>query len=437
MNSSVAVDFATAPDTGADRFDFGDSTEGLLNRLKQLRPHAGDGHGDSRTLTLLLDQTRTEIPTEPMDLGRPRVATRPSISARVGDVIKDRFVLEQQIGRGGMGQVFKALDKRQVEARSPSPYVAVKVMAAAGVDVEEATVAMAGEVQRAQTLSHPHIVRVNDFDRDGDTVFATMELLEGTSLRERIDTAGPQGIGGQLARRIIRQSAEALAYAHANGILHADFKPSNVFVTKRGEVKVIDFGIARAYYPETLSAELTSCPDAQRLRGLTPSYASPEMLELQTPDPRDDVYALGCVAYEIFTGQHPFGRRPATQARDLGEAPTRPAQLNRREWAALKGTLSFDRATRTRSVREFLMEFCAVGSERVVPTRPSMRIPLVAATALLGTALWLPMMGASGNTHYGSRLDTSTHSLDSLASPLLEQEHSIAVDDADQIAIGQ
>ncbi|MEM9384915.1 MAG: serine/threonine-protein kinase [Pseudomonadota bacterium] len=315
---------------------------------------------------------------------RPRRKT-----AAVGDEINGRFLLQAEIGRGGMGRVFKALDKRKLEAHSRAPHVAIKVMTVAEIGVEAATVALEREVQRSQSLTHRHIVRVNDFDRDGDTVFATMELLEGDSLRKRIDAAGPGGLAPTLARRLVRQAGEALAYAHANGILHADFKPSNVFVTRDADAKVIDFGIARAYQPNAAALEQTRF-DPRALGAMTPAYASPEMLEHKAPDPRDDVYALGCVAYEALTGTHPFGRMPANQARDLGHRPPRPAKLNRREWAALERTLRFDRASRTPTVAQFVEAFVRASGRRPTRTRRR-RLPVVSVLlAMAGMAVAAP-----------------------------------------------
>lgn len=382
-----------------DAFDFGDSTQGLLAKLTQIQRDTPRAGADQHTLTVLLEQTRTEVIASP-GLGSGREGRpRPSGHVQVGDVINERFVLEEQIGRGGMGRVFKALDRRRMEARSCTPYVAVKVMSAPGLDVEAATVAMSREVQRSQALTHPNIVRVNDFDRDGATVFATMELLEGTPLRAHIDRAGPRGISGAHARRIIRQSAHALAHAHRHGILHADFKPSNVFITKEGDVKVIDFGIARAYGPAA-GPVYQRLSDAQAMSGITPTYASPEMLAQQAPDPRDDVYALGCVAYEVLTGRHPFDRLPASRARDLGRRPAKPERVSRREWAALKGALRFDRAARTATAQAFLAAF---GERDSRPATRSPRAALVSTAALLGSLLWLPSMPASGDVSAAER----------------------------------
>jgi hypothetical protein len=137
--------------------------------------------------------------------------------------------------------------------------------------------------------------------------------------------------------------------------VHADFKPANVILTEAGEIKVIDFGIARAFHkPGDGEMEATRF-DPGSLGALTPTYASPEMLEHREPDPRDDIYALACIVYEMLTGRHPFGRRQANEARDGGLALERRS-LTRKQWKALKSALAFDRDRRTSSVEQFFKE---------------------------------------------------------------------------------
>jgi formylglycine-generating enzyme required for sulfatase activity/tRNA A-37 threonylcarbamoyl transferase component Bud32 len=283
------------------------------------------------------------------------VTQRTEIS--VGSVINDRFALETVIGSGGMSQVFKAKDQRKVEARSRDPYVAVKVMDVRGIEADQAFIAMQREVQKCLALNHQNIVRVHDFDRDGDIVFTTMELLEGESLQQMIARANTDAMPLDEAINIIRQMGEALECAHESGIVHADFKPSNVFITVKKRVKVIDFGIARAVRRDDTTTVDQTLFDARDLGAMTPAYASPEMIEDLETHPRDDVYALGCVAYELITGMHPYSRMMATEARDRNHPLNRPANLSKQQWAALERTLQFDSLQRTQSVREFLDEF--------------------------------------------------------------------------------
>lgn len=275
----------------------------------------------------------------------------------IGSVINNRFELIESIGSGGMSQVFKAIDRRKVEARSRDPYVAIKVMDVRGIAADQAFIAMQREVQKSQSLTHQHIVRVNDFDRDGDVVYTTMELLEGESLQQRIARSHTDEVPLDEAFQIVHEMGAALECAHDNNIIHADFKPSNVFLTTKRRVKVIDFGIARAVKRDDLTGGDQTLFDARALGAMTPAYASPEMIEDLEPHPRDDIYALGCVAYELITGVHPYSRLMATEARDRNHPLTRPKNLSKQQWAALEQTLQFDPFKRTSSVRTFLSNF--------------------------------------------------------------------------------
>ncbi|HJV54018.1 MAG TPA: protein kinase, partial [Noviherbaspirillum sp.] len=164
--------------------------------------------------------------------------------------------------------------------------------------------------------------------------------------------------------RIVNGMGRALSYAHERGFVHCDFKPANVILTDKGEVKVIDFGIARVFRKPEEDSEATVF-DPGSLGGLTPAYASPEIMEHRDPDPRDDVYALGCITYELLTGRHPFDRYPALQARAAGMKAQRPQNLGFRQWRALKAALSFERETRTPSVERFLQDMS--GRTRLPP----------------------------------------------------------------------
>ena len=271
----------------------------------------------------------------------------------VGDVLNQRFVLEERVGSGGMSTVYKALDRRKLEADDRNPYVAVKVLNVEFRSHPQSLIALQREAKKSQSLAHPNIVRVYDFDRDGATVYMTMEYLSGKSLAQIFRARDFQGMLLEEATPILEQIADALRFAHENGIVHADFKPANVIITDSGQVKVIDFGIARAFQrPDQVDMEATRF-DPGSLGALTPTYASPEMLEHQEVDPRDDVYALGCITYEMLTGRHPFGRMQATEARDGGLQPERRKGLTRKQWQALKGALAFERERRTPTVAQF------------------------------------------------------------------------------------
>jgi serine/threonine protein kinase len=144
-----------------------------------------------------------------------------------------------------------------------------------------------------------------------------------------------------------------LSYAHVNGIVHSDLKPGNIFITDSGRAKVIDFGISRAIR-QAGDEDLTRF-DPGSLNALTPAYASIEMIESGSdPDPRDDIFALGIIFYEILTGRHPFNGWMATRAFREGLKPQRPVTLTSRQWKGLQRALRFERAQRTSSVTQFI-----------------------------------------------------------------------------------
>lgn len=271
----------------------------------------------------------------------------------VGDTLNGRFVLEECIGFGGMGTVYKALDLRKLEASDRNPYIAIKVLNVQFSGHPQSLIALQREAKKAQTLAHPNIVTVYDFDRDGPMVYLTMEYLAGEPLSRMLRAPDFRGIPFDKAMKIVTGIARALAYAHERGFVHCDLKPANVIVTQRGDVKVIDFGIARVFRQPEEDSEATVF-DAGTLGGLTPAYASPEMIEHLIPDPRDDIYALACITYELLTGKHPFNRVSATQARSEGMKPQRPEQLSYTQWRGLRAALSFERNTRTPAVTRFL-----------------------------------------------------------------------------------
>jgi len=170
----------------------------------------------------------------------------PNQEFSVGAVLKERFVIKEELGRGGMGIVFKALDLRKVEASDREAFVALKVLNIDFRDDPISLIALQRETKRAQTLSHPNIITVYDFDRDGSHVFMTMEYLKGRPLSNLIRELPKGGMSFKQAWPIIEGMCLALAYAHKKNIVHSDFKPGNVFITRQNEAKVFDFGIASA-----------------------------------------------------------------------------------------------------------------------------------------------------------------------------------------------
>ena len=263
-------------------------------------------------------------------------------------VLKQRFVLEERIGAGGMGTVYRAKDLRKVEARDSRPFIAVKVLNNDFRQHPEAFIALEREASKSQGLRHSNIVSIFDFDKDSDIPFITMELLEGTELAELL-RAYPNGLPQEQAWQIIEGMVKGLAHAHEEGVVHADFKPGNVFVTKRS-AKILDFGIARAMRMNHAGEDTDF--DPARLAALTPAYASREMLNGDNPEPRDDLYSLGVVMYMILSGHHPYGRLPAHEAAQENLKPERIKSLSSRRWRVLQQCLQFNRQARPDSAQD-------------------------------------------------------------------------------------
>jgi formylglycine-generating enzyme required for sulfatase activity/predicted Ser/Thr protein kinase len=306
----------------------------------------------------LLAEAEEPLQSVQWNFPRPSVARTSSAPIDAGAVLKHRFKLVECVGEGGMGRVYKAIDLRRVEARQHDVHVAVKVLTRSFRDYSGSLAALQSEAAKLQRLTHPQIVRVIDVDRDGQTVFMTMEYLSGQPLKRMLQAADGRGLELATALPILERIADALSYAHRNDIVHGDLKPSNVIVTDDNDVKVIDFGIARMMASPRRPANVPSGrAESESLSGLTPSYASPEMLEQEQPaDPRDDVYALACITHELLTGQHPFERAAATAARDSGMKLRRNRALTRTQYRALANGLKFERAERTLSVERFMQE---------------------------------------------------------------------------------
>ena len=206
----------------------------------------------------------------------------PEARVMVGLVLRERFVLVEELGRGGMGVVYKALDEREVENKGRDPYVAIKVLNEEFKRHPESALALQRESKKSMRLAHPNIVLVSDFDRDRGNVFMVMELLTGQPLDRLQRDQYPNGMPVSMVTDVVGSLGAALSYAHQQGIVHADFKPSNAFLTSQNVVKVLDFGVARAAL--ALDRAESTIFDAGKLHAVTPAYASIEMLIGEAPD---------------------------------------------------------------------------------------------------------------------------------------------------------
>ncbi|MGF1465098.1 MAG: serine/threonine protein kinase [Sandaracinaceae bacterium] len=248
-------------------------------------------------------EERQEVPSDPL----------------LGRVIDGRYRIERQIGEGGMGVVYLAT--HTVLARR----LALKVLRGDNSRDPDVVQRFMQEAQAATSIGHPNIIDISDFGRLPDgSVYFVMEYLDGASLADVIARGG--SVPSEDSLHLVRQIASALEAAHARGIVHRDLKPDNVYLIQQGNdpqfVKVLDFGIAK------VGGGGSKLTKTGMVFG-TPHYMSPEQAAGHSVDQRTDVYALGVIMYEMFTGKVPFDADTfmGILSKHMFEIPTRPSDL--------------------------------------------------------------------------------------------------------------
>jgi eukaryotic-like serine/threonine-protein kinase len=284
----------------------------------------------------------------------------------VGELLSHYRILEQ-IGEGGMGVVYRALDE-QLERE-----VALKVLPGGALSQEVGRKKFRREALNLAKLNHPNIATVFEFGTHCDVNFLVMELIPGISLHESLKR-GP--LSEQEILRLGLQFMDGLAVAHDKGIIHRDIKPSNLFLTPDGRLKILDFGLAILFNSANNEGTTQSSIDARAPAGTLP-YMSPEQLRGGNIDARSDIFAVGAVLYEMSTGQRSFPEREASRIIDsiLNKNPTSPTTLNRSisiglEQIILKA-LDKDPDRRYQSARELRFKLNSllkpnIGDEQVV-----------------------------------------------------------------------
>ena len=216
-----------------------------------------------------------------------------------GDTLGPYRVLDV-LGEGGMGQVWRAHDTRLERD------VALKVLPAETLGDETARARLVREARLASQLNHPHICTIYEVGEAEGQTFVAMELVEGQALSARL-ADGPLPVDQVL--RYGQQMADALAHAHSRGVVHRDLKSANIVITPDGQVKVLDFGLAKRLTGEELAEATTVSRPSLTGPGMvagTLAYLAPEQLRGQPADARSDIWALGVVLYELATGKAPF-----------------------------------------------------------------------------------------------------------------------------------
>jgi tRNA A-37 threonylcarbamoyl transferase component Bud32 len=208
-----------------------------------------------------------------------------------GTVLGGRYEIVSPLGRGGMGRVYKAYDRVMDE------HVALKVLRREFMRDPEMSRRFVSEIKLARKIGHRNVCRIHEYGEDGDIRFIVMELLSGMTLKEYLHD---EPLPPDAAYDVSTQIARGLNAVHELGIVHRDVKTANIMIDEAGVAKLVDFGIARQ-----VSSDLTD-PSAAGMIMCTPEYMSPEQVHGGSGSFHSDVYALGCVVYELFTGHAPY-----------------------------------------------------------------------------------------------------------------------------------
>jgi serine/threonine protein kinase/Tol biopolymer transport system component len=298
------------------------------------------------------------------------------------------YEIIEWVGAGGMADVYRARDPRIGRD------VAIKVLHDSAKNPEHIA-AVTREARAAGSLNHPNILAVYDVATDGEVPYLVEEFLEGETLRTRLDR------GMLPLRKAIDyaiQIGQGLASAHAKGIWHRDIKPANIFITKDGHVKLLDFGLAKGVEHESTVTMATGVDQSfsGRIVG-TAGYMSPEQVRALPIDHRTDIFALGAVLYELFTGMRAFKRPSTVETMNaiLNEEPLDPAAVNTElptsAAALVRRCLEKDREERFQSARDlvFALQQLREPSSGTLPPVPPPKPPIKITLAALATALIL------------------------------------------------
>jgi serine/threonine protein kinase len=249
-----------------------------------------------------------EIPahTETIEVPKEELTT--------GSTFAGRYQIIEELGKGGMGRVYKATDTKIKEK------VALKLIKPEIASDKKTLERFSNELRIARKITHKNVGKMFDINEEEGTHYITMEYVSGQDLRGFIRQSGQMGVGTAIS--ISKQVCEGLSEAHKTGVIHRDLKPSNIMIDQEGNVRIMDFGIARSLKEKGITG-------AGVMIG-TPEYMSPEQAEAKELDQRSDIYSLGVIIYEMVTGRVPFEGDTALSIamKHKGEAPKNPKEYN-------------------------------------------------------------------------------------------------------------
>ena len=314
--------------------------------------NAGDSQFCSKCGTRLFPTSESQTATQTF--------YAPSFELAVGSLFAGRYQIIEELGRGGMGRVYKVLD-REINEK-----IALKILRPE-ISADEKTIErFRNELKFARKISHQNVCRMYDLAKEGGVYYITMEYVSGEDLKSTLERVGQISVGKTL--KIAKQICKGLVEAHRLGVTHRDLKPHNIMIDREGEVRIMDFGIAR-------SITSTGITESGVMIG-TPEYMSPEQALGESIDQRSDIYSFGVILFELLTGMVPFRGDTAVGValKQKTDVPVEPRSLNPQIPGDLNALilkcLEKDRKKRFQSADEILQELSKI--EKGVPTTEKM-----------------------------------------------------------------
>lgn len=306
----------------------------------------------------------TQLSLEEVSLEETKTLLKHRQELETGSTFAGRYQVVEEMGRGGMGRVYKVIDtklKEELALKLIHPEIAVD---------ERIIKRFGNELKMARKISHKNVCRMYHLEEDEGIHYITMEFIKGESLKDMIGMMGQLSAGQALS--VVKQVCEGLAEAHKLGVVHRDLKPSNIMIDREGNARIMDFGIARSLKAKGITRTGTMIG--------TPEYMSPEQVEGLETDQRSDLYSLGVILYEMVTGRIPFdGETPFSIAlKHKSEKPQDPSEINPQIpediSRLIMKCLEKDREKRYQNAEELIADLGKIEEgipteERVIPRR--------------------------------------------------------------------